>query len=146
MPERNEVSWSTMIASIISASASLVDLKLGMNIHGHMIKSGVEREVFIGSPLIDMYSKCGKEEDGRRVFDSISEKNVISWNSMISGYSLNGQLEEAEELFEQLPKRNIVSWNTMISGYIRNPAIAEKCPKCPAVKQAWLPRERQGYP
>ncbi|KAF9625064.1 hypothetical protein IFM89_017867 [Coptis chinensis] len=107
-------------SSIISASASLVDLKLGMNIHGHMIKSGMEREVFIGSPLIDMYSKCGKDEDGRRVFDFISEKNVVSWNSMISGYSLNGQLEEAEELFEQLPKRNIVSWNTMISGYIQN--------------------------
>ncbi|KAF5204800.1 Pentatricopeptide repeat-containing protein [Thalictrum thalictroides] len=108
------------LSSIISASATLLDLRLGKNIHGHMIKMGMEAEVFVGSPLIDMYCKCGKTEDGRRVFDSILERNVVSWNSMMSGYSLNGQLQEAEELFERLPKRNSVSWNTMISGYLQN--------------------------
>ncbi|PIA61811.1 hypothetical protein AQUCO_00200065v1 [Aquilegia coerulea] len=108
------------LSSIISASATLVDLRLGKNIHGHMIKIGMEAEVFVGSPLIDMYCKCGMTEDGRQVFDSILERNVVSWNSMISGYSLNGQLEEAEELFERLPKRNSASWNSVISGYLQN--------------------------
>ncbi|KAL5723872.1 hypothetical protein ACHQM5_007213 [Ranunculus cassubicifolius] len=107
-------------SSILTSSAILAELQLGMCIHGHTIKNGMEREAFIGTPLIDMYSKCGKIEDGRSVFDSISEKNVVSWNSMISGCSVNGQLEEAEILFEKLPNRNISSWNTMISGYIYN--------------------------
>ncbi|KAF8378262.1 hypothetical protein HHK36_029601 [Tetracentron sinense] len=112
-------------SSILSALACLEDLRVGMSIHGHVIKIGIEGEVFIGSPLIDMYCKCGKTEAGRWVFDSISERNVVSWNSMVAGYSLNGQLEEATELFEQIPKRNNISWNAIITGYVQN----EHCDK-----------------
>ncbi|OVA19864.1 Pentatricopeptide repeat [Macleaya cordata] len=110
---------------VLTALASLEALPLGTNIHGHLIKIGMEEDVFIGSSLIDMYCKCGKTEDGRRVFDSLSEKNVVCWNSMASGYSLNGKLEEARELFDRIPKKNTVSWNTMISGYVQN----EQCDK-----------------
>ncbi|XP_010248558.1 PREDICTED: pentatricopeptide repeat-containing protein At2g13600-like [Nelumbo nucifera] len=108
------------LSSILSALASLEALLPGKSIHGHAIKVGIEKDVFIGSTLIDMYCKCGQTLDGRQAFDSISDRNLVSWNSMVAGYSLNGQLEEAKELFEQIPKRNIVSWNTIVAGYVQN--------------------------
>ncbi|KAK9272783.1 hypothetical protein L1049_003160 [Liquidambar formosana] len=107
-------------ASILRALASLEALRAGMNIHGHVVKIGIEEYVFISTSLIDLYCKCGKTEDGRLVFDLVPEKNVASWNSMVGGYSLNGHLEEAEELFEQIPKKDNVSWNTILSGYLEN--------------------------
>ncbi|KAM7509891.1 hypothetical protein LguiB_008766 [Lonicera macranthoides] len=107
-------------ASITSALANLEALQAGMNVHALVVKSGIEKDVFIGSSLIDLYCSCGNSRDGRLVFDLIQEKNVVCWNSMITGYSFNGQLEDAKELFDQIPKKNIVSWNSMVSGYLEN--------------------------
>ena len=107
-------------ACTLSALASLKALSAGINIHGHTIKIGINKDVFIGSSLIDLYCKCGNPDDGRLVFDLISEKNVVCWNSIVGGYSVNGRLEEAEELFELIPEKNDVSWATIIAGYLEN--------------------------
>ncbi|CAI0418678.1 unnamed protein product [Linum tenue] len=89
-----------------------------MNIHGHTVKIGMERDVYISSSLIDLYCKCGQTSDGRFLFDSVAEKNVVTWNSMIGGYGLNGQMEEANSLFEAMPSPNNVSWSALIAGYL----------------------------
>lgn len=107
-------------ACTLSALASLKALSAGINIHGHTIKIGINEDVFIGSSLIDLYCKCWKPDDGRLVFDSILEKNVVCWNSMVGGYSMNGRLEEAQELFELISEKNDESWGTMIAGYLEN--------------------------
>ncbi|XP_022860845.1 pentatricopeptide repeat-containing protein At2g22070-like [Olea europaea var. sylvestris] len=105
-------------SSVISALASLRALQEGKNIHGHVLKIGMDRDIFICSSLVDLYCKCGNTKDGRLLFDSVLEKNVVCWNSMVTGYSLNGQLAEAKELFNQIPNKNVVSWNSLITGYI----------------------------
>lgn len=105
-------------SSVLSALASVEALRAGMSIHGHVIKVGVERGVFIISSLIDLYCKCGEIKDGRLAFDLLLEKNVVSWNAMISGHCLNGQMEEAMELFDIMPSRNNISWSTIIAGYL----------------------------
>ncbi|KAK9117212.1 hypothetical protein Sjap_016159 [Stephania japonica] len=107
-------------SSILSVSATLAALELGMCIHSNAIKFGSETDVSVGSSLIDMYCKCGMTEDGRWAFDSILVKNVVSWNSMVFGYSLNGLIDEARELFEKIPNRNTISWNTMIAGFVQS--------------------------
>ena len=49
-----------------------------------------------------MSSKCGRVEDGRRVFDGMAERNVVTWTSMIDGYGKNGLPDEALELFGEM--------------------------------------------
>lgn len=111
---------ASCLSSILSALAALKALRVGMNIHAHVVKIGLEKDVFISSSLIDLYCKCGKTEDGRLAFDLILEKNVVSWNSMVGGYCVNGQMEEARVLFDSIPAPNYVSWNTMVGGYLEN--------------------------
>ncbi|KAJ4831498.1 hypothetical protein Tsubulata_004730 [Turnera subulata] len=106
------------LSIVLSTLAGVEALKAGMGIHGHAIKLGIGKNVYIGSSLVDLYSKCGEYKDGRLVFDSIAEKNVVLWNAMISGYSLNGEVEEAKKLLDVMPSPNNASWNSMISGYI----------------------------
>ncbi|KAB2610209.1 pentatricopeptide repeat-containing protein [Pyrus ussuriensis x Pyrus communis] len=108
------------LASILSTLATLEALRVGMNIHAHVVKIGFEKDVFISSSLIDLYCKCGETKDGRTAFDSIPEKNVVSWNSMVAGYCLNGQMEEAKVLFYSIPTPNNISWNIMVGGYLEN--------------------------
>ncbi|XP_057791619.1 pentatricopeptide repeat-containing protein At2g13600-like [Salvia miltiorrhiza] len=105
-------------SSVISALASLQGLEGGKSIHGHVLKSGVDMNVFVGCSLIDLYCKCGNSNDGRLVFDALPQKNVVCWNSMVSGYSSNGRISEAVELFNLMPQRNNVSWNSLIAGHL----------------------------
>jgi len=37
-----------------------------------------------GSALIDMYGKCGDLISARRVFDSMPNKDVVTWNAIIT--------------------------------------------------------------
>lgn len=111
---------ASCFASVLSASASCRSLLFGCNVHSLAVKFGQEIDCFVASSLIDMYSKCRRSQFACRVFDSVSEKNIVVWNSILGGYSFDGRVEDAEEIFKQMPARNIVSWNAMISGYDLN--------------------------
>lgn len=105
-------------STVLNALASLKALQAGRTIHAFVLKLGSEQNPFIGSSLVDLYSKCGYIEDGRLAFDLILEKNVVCWNSMVAGYGSNGKLKEARELFDHIPKKNNVSWNSLMTGYL----------------------------
>jgi pentatricopeptide repeat protein len=74
----------------------------GKQVHGHMIKSGCQSDLFLGNSLINMYCKCDQVSVARQVFDKMPERNVVSWNAMISGYSQNDYCAEAWEIFCQM--------------------------------------------
>ncbi|KAA8532216.1 hypothetical protein F0562_032259 [Nyssa sinensis] len=72
---------------ILKACARLEDVESGRQIHGHIVKLGLESKVTVGTPLVDFYVKCGNMESARLVFGRIKEPNDVSWSAIISGYS-----------------------------------------------------------
>ncbi|KAK4397612.1 Pentatricopeptide repeat-containing protein, chloroplastic [Sesamum angolense] len=56
----------------------------------------------VGSALIDMYAKCGCLDMARRVFESMPNRNVITWNVIIMAYGMHGEGEEALSLFKSM--------------------------------------------
>ncbi|KAI3714761.1 hypothetical protein L6452_21720 [Arctium lappa] len=88
--------------SLLGVSASLLTLELSKQIHGFIIKFGVSLDVFAGSALIDVYSKCSFTFDARRVFDEMSEKDIVVWNSMLFGYTQKSENESALRLYQEL--------------------------------------------
>ncbi|URD75263.1 PPR repeat [Musa troglodytarum] len=84
----------------VSASSSAVDLS--KQFHSLMIKFGAALNLFAGSALVDVYSKCAFVDDARAIFDEMEDKDLVVWNAMIYGYTQNGQGEEALKLFHQL--------------------------------------------
>ncbi|KAF5734407.1 putative pentatricopeptide repeat-containing protein [Tripterygium wilfordii] len=87
---------------ILSGIASLAALTWGTLIHCCTMKCGLDSSLVVGSALIDMYAKCGQLKNAETIFQSLPEKNLISWNAMISGYAQNGNSVEVIELFEKL--------------------------------------------
>lgn len=79
---------SNTVVSVISACVKLRDLSCGEQIHGYIrkINSSVERDVFVGSALVDFYGKCGCVLLARHVFDYMVEKCVVAWSTLISVY------------------------------------------------------------
>ncbi|XP_019082003.1 pentatricopeptide repeat-containing protein At1g08070, chloroplastic [Vitis vinifera] len=90
------------LVSALSVCGRLGLLDLGKKIHGLFTGSGFVLDVFVGSSLIDMYSKCGQIEDARKVFDRIPHRNTVCWTSMIAGYAQSDLFKEAIELFREM--------------------------------------------
>nr|XP_010930665.1 pentatricopeptide repeat-containing protein At2g13600 [Elaeis guineensis] len=86
-------------SSALSACAGLMDSIIGVQIHALISKSRLAYDVYMGSALVDMYSKCRRPLDARRVFEGMPDRNVVSWNSLITCYEQNGPVNEALLLF-----------------------------------------------
>ncbi|KAJ1295831.1 hypothetical protein BS78_01G253100 [Paspalum vaginatum] len=82
-------------SSALKACARLEALRDGRRIHGVVNKTQAFSNVFVGCSLIDMYMRCGKVEEARRVFDAMPEHNLVTWKVMITGFAQNGLCEEA---------------------------------------------------
>ncbi|TVU48474.1 hypothetical protein EJB05_08112, partial [Eragrostis curvula] len=93
------------IVGIIAALAAccLVSSSMqGREIHGYVIRHGLEQDVKVGTSLLDMYSKCGKVEFAENVFATMPLKTVVTWNCMIGGYALNERPSDAFDCFMRM--------------------------------------------
>ncbi|KAJ4878718.1 putative pentatricopeptide repeat-containing protein [Raphanus sativus] len=86
-------------AIALKACACLRQLKYGQGIHTHVIVKGFGAVLCVANSLFTMYTECGEMEDGLRLFQSMSERDVVSWTSLITAYSRIGQEENAVNTF-----------------------------------------------
>lgn len=92
------------LVNLLVACTEMGSLKLGSSIHDLALKKGFGLGVFLGTALIDMYSKCGSLEDARKVFDEMPRRSLATWNSMITSLGVHGQGYEALSLFNTMGK------------------------------------------
>ncbi|CAN1809318.1 Putative pentatricopeptide repeat-containing protein At1g68930 [Linum perenne] len=88
--------------SILSCCAELTIMEFGQQVHGTLVKSGLESSVSVDNSLVTMYAKCGAILDANRVFDAMQTRNVISWTALIVGYAQNGKGMNSLLLYEQM--------------------------------------------
>ncbi|KAF5737885.1 pentatricopeptide repeat-containing protein [Tripterygium wilfordii] len=88
--------------SLLGVSAALSVLELSRQIHALIIKFGVSFDIFAGSALIDVYSKCSRIKDARLIFEEMNDKDIVVWNAMFSGYVQQLESEEALKLYSKL--------------------------------------------
>ncbi|XP_051126089.1 pentatricopeptide repeat-containing protein At1g53600, mitochondrial [Andrographis paniculata] len=126
MREETKVRIEPTIATVLLESCGKIGrYKEGCQVHGLVSRSGLEFDVFLGNSIVAMYSRFGRANEARIMFDSMSSKDVVSWNSLIYGYVQAGRLEEAYELFEKADSKDLVSWTTLIAGF-SNRGFTEK--------------------
>ncbi|KAB1212133.1 hypothetical protein CJ030_MR5G004759 [Morella rubra] len=87
------------LLGVLPACSHLAAFQHGGCGHGYSIVHGFVTETSICNALIDMYSKCGKINIARQVFDRMNSKDIISWNALIVGYGVHGLGGEALSLF-----------------------------------------------
>ncbi|GER47900.1 pentatricopeptide repeat-containing protein [Striga asiatica] len=86
-------------SSALKACAKLADVRYGRLVHSSVNKTPtVLGNVFVGSALVHMYSRCGQLPEAARVFDGMPEKNRVSWQAMVVAYARNGLCSEALRL------------------------------------------------
>ncbi|RID56680.1 hypothetical protein BRARA_F00109 [Brassica rapa] len=93
---------SYTFSSVLSAAASLAALVEGLQIHARVVKMNMEDDLSVQNSLVSMYTKTGNAHDAYKIFLSIGDPNIVSYNTMISGFSYNGFGKEAVKLFSGL--------------------------------------------
>ncbi|CAH9095145.1 unnamed protein product [Cuscuta epithymum] len=78
----------------------------GRELHCHVFKKSLNLEIGIsgddhhlGCCLIDIYSKSGRVNPARKVFEQLTHRNVFAWTSIVNGYVQNSNFKEACQLF-----------------------------------------------
>lgn len=86
---------SNTFSSAITACANMLDLQLGVQIHGYTLKLGCLSDAYVTASLITFYANCKKMNDSRKVFNEKLHINVVVWTSLLTGYGSNSMHEEA---------------------------------------------------
>ncbi|KAL9247630.1 hypothetical protein vseg_021043 [Gypsophila vaccaria] len=132
IPERNYVSWNTMIgaytqngcqdealslfvemqrdecpmseftvSSVLCACAAKSGILECRQLHAFSVKKAFDSNVYVGTALLDVYSKCNFMREASRVFDSLEDKTDVTWSSMVAGYVRNELYEEGLRLYRR---------------------------------------------
>ncbi|XP_060183512.1 pentatricopeptide repeat-containing protein At2g39620 [Lycium barbarum] len=98
---------------VLKACTGMNDFENGIKIHEEIVKRDLENDVFIGTGLIDMYSKMGDLDSARKVFDKMPKRDVVAWNAMISGVAQSVDPVKAVDLFKEMQFVCQISPNTV---------------------------------
>ena len=80
------VSTMYSVSAALRAVADLAALEQCRMIHGHAVVTGFDKNVIVGSALVDGYGKTGLVSDARKVFDeNIEVMNIVGWNALMAG-------------------------------------------------------------
>ncbi|XP_010259691.1 PREDICTED: pentatricopeptide repeat-containing protein At4g15720 isoform X2 [Nelumbo nucifera] len=96
-----------MLASVVSACASLGRLVTGKVTHAAIIRGGHNSNDIVATALVDMYAKCGSLNYSTKVFRLIQNPGVIPYTSMIAGAAKHGLGTFSIELFKEMLERGI---------------------------------------
>ena len=107
MQSQNIKPDSFTLVSVIPALAELSVTRQAKWMHGLVIRNCLDKNVFVMTALVDMYAKCGAIRTARKLFDTMEERHVTTWNAMIDGYGTHGLGKDAVELFNDMQKGTI---------------------------------------
>ncbi|KAF2532765.1 hypothetical protein F2Q70_00032250 [Brassica cretica] len=92
----------TTLTSILMACSWSSNLQHGKFVHGYVIRSFVDADVFMNCSLVDLYFKCGEVKLAETIFAKTQKDVAESWNVMISGYVSVGNWFKAIEVYDQM--------------------------------------------
>ncbi|ONK65011.1 uncharacterized protein A4U43_C07F32550 [Asparagus officinalis] len=93
---------SLIFPSVIKACGKVSAGFEGTQIHSHAVKCGFVRDIYVQNSLIQMYFGCGRSKDARKLFDQMSERNVVTWNCVIGGYAELALWENVIYMFKEM--------------------------------------------
>ncbi|KAJ0780985.1 putative tetratricopeptide-like helical domain superfamily [Helianthus annuus] len=107
----------TYLSSLLACSG-LNAFKEGCQIHGLVLKLGMNTDLHIESALMDMYSKCGSVRDAWQIFESAQVLDEVSMTVILVGFVQNGCEEEAVQVFVRMVKAGIKIDPNMVSAIL----------------------------
>ncbi|KAK6128979.1 hypothetical protein DH2020_037286 [Rehmannia glutinosa] len=90
------------VLNLVSSCVHLNNLHISNSVLAYLVRKGFDNDVAISNALIDLYAKCGSISTARMLFETLPQKDTISWSVMINGYGLHGDGVAALNLYSQM--------------------------------------------
>ncbi|KAJ6762961.1 hypothetical protein OIU79_023664 [Salix purpurea] len=90
------------LLSLIIPCGFVGAVQLGKRLHAYILRNGFGMSLALATSLVDMYGKCGDIRSARAIFDSMKNKDVMTWTAMISAYAQANCIDHAFQLFVQM--------------------------------------------
>ncbi|CAI9264302.1 unnamed protein product [Lactuca saligna] len=117
MPERNVVSWTSMIAGYSQTGQENEAIKM----YCEMRLSGIMPDQFTFASIIRASSGMNSIKLGRQLHANViklsSGSHLIAQNALITMYTNFGKISEASLVFSSIRTKDLISWSSMISGF-----------------------------
>ncbi|CAA6673809.1 unnamed protein product [Spirodela intermedia] len=118
MPERNVVSWTSMLCALLRAGRTREAKTL--------FDTMPQRNVVSWNAMVSGLARNGELTEARRIFDAMPQRDRASWSGMIAAYAERSLMGEAQRLFERASgAADVVSWTAMIAGHCRAGDVGE---------------------
>ncbi|XP_022740006.1 pentatricopeptide repeat-containing protein At2g36730 [Durio zibethinus] len=96
--KRNKLTYPFVLKACAGAEA----LEEGRQVHGEIVKHGLDDDVYVDNNLVYFYGCCEKIMYAKKVFDEMGDRTIVSWNAMISAFVENFCIEDALGYFVKM--------------------------------------------
>ncbi|CAL5210529.1 unnamed protein product [Lathyrus oleraceus] len=123
---------ATTFSSLIAACIRTNSLSIGKQVHTHIRNNGLEKNTFLLTKLVQMYTSCGSLEDALKLFDELPcESSVYPWNALLRGTVVSGGrkrqyidvLKTYSKMRELGVELNVYSFSSVIKSFAAAPAF-----------------------
>lgn len=87
---------------VLQACSYTGDLEVCQHVHQHTLSIGQEVNLLLANTLIHTYGTCASMVEAHKVFETLPQPNVVSWNAIIAGYARNGNHSATFQWYEQM--------------------------------------------
>ncbi|PKU71119.1 pentatricopeptide repeat-containing protein At4g02750-like [Dendrobium catenatum] len=87
------------IIALFTACSALSLLQRGRQSHAISIKTRLDSDISLCNALMTMYSRCGSIGDSEFVFQTMQNRDVVSWNTIIAAFAQHGLYQKVMALF-----------------------------------------------
>ncbi|KAI5059652.1 hypothetical protein GOP47_0025971 [Adiantum capillus-veneris] len=102
MQQQGIESNQSTLTCIVKACAYTRSLKLGKQVHAHVVGRGLMVDLFLTNVLVNLYAKCGDIQSACKIFKTSKERTSATWSAMIAGCAEHGHVQTAFQLFGQM--------------------------------------------
>ncbi|KAJ0971264.1 hypothetical protein J5N97_019223 [Dioscorea zingiberensis] len=130
MPERNVVSWNSMLAGFLQNGLDEETLELfsEMRVDG-VLPTRVSIASFLSASANIEAIDEGRQAHAIAVTSGLDLDNILG-SSLLNFYCKVGFVEDAESVFTHIVGRDVVTWNLLISGYVQDGQIEKAFHTC----------------
>nr|XP_016505749.1 PREDICTED: pentatricopeptide repeat-containing protein At1g31790-like [Nicotiana tabacum] len=96
-----------ILVCVLKACVEMMNLELGKQIHGWLIKVGSCESFALSSFLIKFYGEFGYLESADNVFDHVPHCNTVVWTARIGNLCKEEQFEGAIRIFREMVREGV---------------------------------------
>ncbi|KAH9611823.1 hypothetical protein KSS87_006766 [Heliosperma pusillum] len=104
MSQKSSVSWNVMVSAYVHNEC----YEEALNLFQDFVNAGWAPDDVLKATILPAYAEVASLRQGAgKLFDSVLEKDVVSWNTIIMAYALHGFGNDAVESFNDMLEREI---------------------------------------